>query len=310
MPAYNVAKYMKDSIMSIQKQTYCNWELVVINDGSTDATREVAEVFALKDGRIRLYNQENAGVSKARNKGIELATGAYITFLDGDDLWDPQFLEKMILTLKEQDVNMVYCGNITLYENGKVKRHTPRFQYLEGNILLDYVHGRVSIAMGAILLERKYLYDNKIFFSEDCSYGEDVELITKIICLGKVGVVREELMTYCQRTGSVCNSEWKWDAGKLYSLKRMEQFIQENYRQNDKELVLKAFAKKIAHWIYRFLWKAVKQGHGQAVQYFLSDPTWKRELALLRRTNMPKMDYLKVRLVLSQSKFIWRILSL
>lgn len=96
MPAYNVDEYIEESIRSIQAQTYPNWELIVVNDGSTDTTQAVVERLASQDSRIRLVTQPNGGVSRARNRGLELARGEYISFLDGDDLWEPTFLRELI----------------------------------------------------------------------------------------------------------------------------------------------------------------------------------------------------------------------
>jgi glycosyltransferase involved in cell wall biosynthesis len=94
MPVYNVEKYVAESIQSVLDQTYSDFELNIVNDGSTDNTANVVRSF--QDARIRLITQENKGVSVARNKGIEAALGDYIAFLDGDDLWCPDCLAKMI----------------------------------------------------------------------------------------------------------------------------------------------------------------------------------------------------------------------
>lgn len=83
VPVYNNEKYVETCIRSICQQTYQNLEILVINDGSTDGSRQILERMAEKDKRIRLIHQENAGVSAARNKGIELADGEYLTFVDG-----------------------------------------------------------------------------------------------------------------------------------------------------------------------------------------------------------------------------------
>lgn len=93
IPAYNAAKHIKGTIQSVIDQTYSNWELLVINDGSTDNTVEVVQAF-LTDSRIKLINQQNAGVSASRNKGAELAKGDILAFLDADDLWVPTYLER------------------------------------------------------------------------------------------------------------------------------------------------------------------------------------------------------------------------
>ena len=86
---YNSENYIEDTVNSVLKQTYKNWELLIIDDGSSDKSMEIAEKYRDKDSRIKLLqNEKNCGVVKTRNNGIKNANGRYIAFLDSDDLWD------------------------------------------------------------------------------------------------------------------------------------------------------------------------------------------------------------------------------
>jgi teichuronic acid biosynthesis glycosyltransferase TuaG len=96
MPAFNAALYIEEAIRSVIDQTFQNWELIVINDGSTDATRVIVDRYVLKDDRIKLINQENKKLGAARNTGIINSNGEWIAFLDADDLWVPVKLEKQL----------------------------------------------------------------------------------------------------------------------------------------------------------------------------------------------------------------------
>ena len=96
MPAFNVEQYIAESVESVKKQSYQNWELIIINDGSTDDTRALAEKYSSNDQRIRCISKENEGVAVARNTGLAQAKGSYIAFLDADDLWHEDFLEKVM----------------------------------------------------------------------------------------------------------------------------------------------------------------------------------------------------------------------
>ena len=98
IPAYNAQKTIKKTIESVIEQTYADWELILINDGSTDRTVEI--VNEIKESRIKVYNYANAGVAKARDRGIENARGKYIAFLDADDFWTPDKLQLQLQTLK------------------------------------------------------------------------------------------------------------------------------------------------------------------------------------------------------------------
>ncbi|MCR5294625.1 MAG: glycosyltransferase [Lachnospiraceae bacterium] len=101
-PCYNGEKYVGETIQSVLSQTYPNWEMLIVDDGSTDASRRVLEAYAAKDERIRCFYQENRGSAAARNLGLREASGRYIALLDADDLWDPDFLEKQLAFMKEK----------------------------------------------------------------------------------------------------------------------------------------------------------------------------------------------------------------
>ena len=97
IPAYNVELYLSECLDSVIAQSYIYWELILVNDGSTDATPVICDSYALKDKRIHVTHKENTGVSDSRNKALEIATGKYIIFLDADDYWcDDSILGRMV----------------------------------------------------------------------------------------------------------------------------------------------------------------------------------------------------------------------
>lgn len=109
MPCYNAAAHLPASVGSVLAQTFADWELIAIDDGSNDAT--LNWLRAQTDPRLRTLSQENQGVSAARNVGLAQATGRYVAFLDADDTWDAHFLEKMLSTLRAHpDAVLAYCG--------------------------------------------------------------------------------------------------------------------------------------------------------------------------------------------------------
>lgn len=111
MPAYNAASYIEKAIASVQAQTYTDWELIVVDDCSTDATAEIAGVFARQDERIRLIrNERNRGVAAARNAGLAASSGCYVAFLDSDDSWYPKKLETQISYLQQTGADLCYTS--------------------------------------------------------------------------------------------------------------------------------------------------------------------------------------------------------
>lgn len=111
MPAYNAAEYIEEAVMSVRNQTWEYWELLVIDDGSTDTTSQIMEKMAAEDSRISyIKNEENMGVARTRNRGMDLCKGDYIAFLDSDDIWHPEKLEKQIKCMEENRADLSYTS--------------------------------------------------------------------------------------------------------------------------------------------------------------------------------------------------------
>jgi glycosyltransferase involved in cell wall biosynthesis len=127
MPCYNAAAHLQRSIGSVQAQGMTDWELIAVNDGSTDGSAGVLDALARDDPRIRPLHQANAGAAAARNRGLEAAKGKFTAFLDSDDTWSPDFLREMVAALDRcPDAGIAYCGwqNIGL-GGGRDKPYVP-----------------------------------------------------------------------------------------------------------------------------------------------------------------------------------------
>ncbi len=118
IPVYNSEKFTEKCIRSLLGQTYQNLELLVIDDGSTDQSGTILDHLASEDARIRLVHQKNAGVAAARNRGIDLATGTYLTFIDGDDYVAPDYIQHLVDCARENDAELVICGLQFVKEDG------------------------------------------------------------------------------------------------------------------------------------------------------------------------------------------------
>jgi teichuronic acid biosynthesis glycosyltransferase TuaG len=119
MPAYNCENYIEESIASVINQTYRNWELIVIDDGSTDNTVDFIKTMANVEERIKFFeNNQNQGVSATRNRGIALAAGKWIAFLDSDDMWDKSKLEKQLFYADKHNAEFVFTGSSFVNERG------------------------------------------------------------------------------------------------------------------------------------------------------------------------------------------------
>ncbi|MBE5874396.1 MAG: glycosyltransferase family 2 protein [Lachnospiraceae bacterium] len=122
VPVYNVEKFIEDTIECVRAQTYQSWELLLVEDVSKDSTRKVIETYLhdKPDGRIRLICQpENKGAAHARNRGLKEATGRFIAYLDADDLWEPEKLEKQIAFMEEKEAAFSFTGYEFADEEGR-----------------------------------------------------------------------------------------------------------------------------------------------------------------------------------------------
>lgn len=119
-PSYNSEKYISNTIESVITQTYQNWEMIIVDDCSTDSSCDIAEKYTQKDSRIKLIKlNKNSGPAKARNRAIKEAKGRYISFLDSDDIWYHRKLEKQVYFMKENDLAVTCSSYYIVDAKGK-----------------------------------------------------------------------------------------------------------------------------------------------------------------------------------------------
>jgi glycosyltransferase involved in cell wall biosynthesis len=202
IPVFNVASFLRQAILSVLDQTHADWSLIVVDDGSTDATGQVAVSFA--DARIRLIRQDNAGVSAARNRGIRyaeaLAPDAFL-FLDGDDWLAPGALALLADALDSAPWAAAACGRYArVASNGaaRVSAAPP------DGCLLERLLTRNLFANGGHVLIRREAVQAAGEFRRDLSYGEDWEYWTRLALLGEFVAVRSRapLLFVRERPGS------------------------------------------------------------------------------------------------------------
>ena len=194
IPAYNAEKTISETIDSILEQSYQNFEINVINDGSTDGTEFILNNYSKKDKRIKIYTQDNSGVSISRNKGIEKSTGKYISFLDADDLYHSNFLEKMLNQANKNDADVCYCGTDTIPESSKRKIFHG---FSDKEILIKYIKGKIPVHTRTWLIKKEYIENKNMKFPVEISWGEDLEFFYEIVSsTNKITYVPEYLTFY------------------------------------------------------------------------------------------------------------------
>ena len=204
VPVYNVEAYISETIESIITQSCQNIEIILINDGSTDNSGIICESYAKIDSRIIVIHQRNSGVSAARNRGIDLAKGEYICFVDGDDTIDSDMIELLYTFGYNHDIDLILpIGN---KYTQKIERNENSFRILEANqVLSDYLQFKNLLDSHGLLkteIVKKIKYSDSIFFWED--YAFMVELISRCNSIAKTTNI---FYYYRQREGSANNSK-------------------------------------------------------------------------------------------------------
>lgn len=205
MPACNCEKFIEEAVRSVLNQTVRDLELIVVDDGSTDATKTVVEKLAGEDPRVRLVvNEENMGVAKSRNHGLDLCCGTYTALLDSDDYWNEDFLEKMIGCAEQTRADIVYCSYELVDENGK--KVCNDFMVPE-QASYEYSLIRSVITCSTVLLTKDMV--KRYRFPYDV-YHEDIALWFRMLKEGaKACGVTQVLAAYRQRSGSRASNKVK-----------------------------------------------------------------------------------------------------
>lgn len=193
IPAYNAEKYIDKCLQSIINQTKKEIEIIVINDGSKDSTEKI--IKKIKDKRIKYIKQENKGIGKTRNNGIEKAEGKYLMFIDSDDYIAKDMCEKLFNKAENNKLDMVMCDFYKEFDNGNIEEvHTPYFENasLKENpdIITEYLcpWGR--------LYSRKMIIDNNIRFVENLKYEDAPFVIEALDRAKKIGKIQDPLYYY------------------------------------------------------------------------------------------------------------------
>ena len=122
VPVYNVKEYLNTCVESILNQTHENLEVILVDDGSTDGSGEICDSYAKTDTRVQVLHTTNGGQAAARNRGIEVCKGEYLTFIDSDDSMEPELIETLYLAQKKSGANLVSCRWRNVYEDGRIDR--------------------------------------------------------------------------------------------------------------------------------------------------------------------------------------------
>lgn len=212
IPAYNVEEYLSKCLDSVVNQTMSseNYEVIIVNDGSTDHTGQIIDKFIKYNENFVAINEENAGLSRARNAGIKVATGEYISFLDGDDFWEPSFLTRMYNACRSTGAEISYCGYYKYFpKNGSrfAVPFTPKTKVMSKQEALKALVKDNFLRFYAW----NKLYKRSLFIEHDIKfpdmYFEDIATIPKLFYYSnRIAVLNRPLYNYTKRENSILSS--------------------------------------------------------------------------------------------------------
>ncbi len=215
VPVYNTEKYLQRCLSSIQNQSYKNIEIICIDDGSTDGSGEILDKLAAVDDRLVVIHQENMGVAKARNVGLQAATGDYIGFVDSDDYICKGMYHEMIGKLETENADIVTCG--FYFDDGMRRWRAENLGDVPKSVVpirdfLPYIYERdkyrgVAGYMWTRLFRRELIFDEKNKLRVSCPHlhtGEDIVFVAKVNMLAKtILYIDKPLYCYFQRDDSI-----------------------------------------------------------------------------------------------------------
>ena len=214
MPSFNAESYIAESIESILHQTYQNWELIITDDRSSDHTPEIVQTYCQKDSRIDfVIAEQHTGIAGTRNQCLARVKGRFVAFLDNDDLWVPEKLEKQVHFMLEKECAFSYSEYELMKEDGTLKGKTIK---TAGIITYNKYLRNTIIGSGTIMLDTKKTGSLKMPYN---ATSDDMALWCKILKDGhRAYPIKEVLMKYRVRNNSASATKWKAakDVWKVY----------------------------------------------------------------------------------------------
>lgn len=233
IPVYNVEKYLPRCVESILNQTYENWEAVFVNDGSKDNSLGILREYQNEDKRIKIIDKKNEGSGIARNTGMEQSKGEYLAFLDSDDWYEKDFLEKLYNNLKENNSDVSMCNPRMTYDDIQKNKNINVYHF--GSIELNKNPEKILgiLAMPVIwnkLYKKEIIVKNDIQFP-NYSFCEDVEFLYKVfLYVKRVSKVEEYLYNYYQRDNSETKKIKEQSIEQVYKvIENIENYIKKNF---------------------------------------------------------------------------------
>lgn len=209
VPVYKVEPYLRQCVDSILSQSFRDFELILVDDGSPDNCPKICDEYAMRDCRIKVLHKENGGVASARNAGFKAANGTYISFIDPDDWVKPEFLDEMLKSLQRENADMVLCGTVRFLKDGSVTEEIrPNRQSYELDkiqVLMTYGYWYYAVLWNK--LYRHEVFDG-VHFPESYIHEDEAVLHRIIANSRKITMIPQVLYVYRQSDDSIMRREF------------------------------------------------------------------------------------------------------
>ena len=239
IPIYNASSYLAFSLESLLSQPFQDFELILVDDGSTDASPSICDEYAAKDERIRVLHEPHSGVAHSRQVGLEAAKGMYILYVDADDQVDPCMIADMYQVAVDQEADMVLCDYRELTYDGEVYRKQEPTSLSGEAILEDILSGKLYGALWNKMMRREWLLQTKASFPQGLTMREDLIFLSQ--CLpyaSKIAYIHKAYYGYERRNASALTSHYVNESLAYYQQECLwvdlileNQFLQASTRQ-------------------------------------------------------------------------------
>ena len=269
VPIYNVEEYLDKCISSIVNQTYKNLEIILVDDGSPDKCPEMCDEWAKKDNRIIVIHKENGGLSDARNCGLDISTGDYITFVDSDDFLDENACSNMLNNILRYNADLLQAQVAYVTPIRTIYKTNPMFKVFDNKLefIPDYMLNKNSIgAMACAKLYKKELFCDLRFLVG--RIYEDAEIMHKILekC-NKVVIIPETVYFWRENIKGITHTKnFKYYSDMILLYKEQVEF----FFQKDKELSKKIFSN-FYHYLIRTYFEVLVQKNNQVIELVLDE---------------------------------------
>lgn len=315
IPIYNSEKYLKRCIDSIINQTYKNIEIICINDGSTDESYNILKQYEIKDNRIIILNKLNQGVSSARNDGIRISKGQYITFVDSDDWLELDAIENMVYLAKNKESDAirtnyyVESSDSTSKKNEKIINRKYEKKEIYNNLIEKFIAGELNCYTVLLLIKKDTLIENNIFFKENILMLEDKEFYINLLLNINNIYLCDNMYTYhYYQNNSGTTNNVNNISKKIKSIARVVTVIKKELQ--DKKIYTKKIMEKLfsihACIIINYFYMIYKKQNMKKeeiinqIEHILKEKQVKNILEKSTKENLPYHFYIQIELILKK----------